>query len=204
MHLENPYLESIVREIPQFLAAQSSDLLADGLLLGQVEKVYGLRQALTRRYAWAIPDEDAIRAIAAWSPIVEIGAGTGYWASLLSQAGADVVAYDPEPGHSKWCDAQLYFPVQVGDASKAAAHPGRTLLLCWPPYRQKVAQQALEAYQGHRLVYIGEPEGGCCASDGFFALLHRSWELVREQRIPQWPGIYDRVFFYERRKEAIG
>mmetsp|Transcript_7858 Transcript_7858/g.19988 ORF Transcript_7858/g.19988 Transcript_7858/m.19988 type:complete len:164 (-) Transcript_7858:188-679(-) len=46
------------------------------------------------KYAWAIPDQRAIRIIANFSPLVEIGAGKGYWAMLLRQAGADVLALD--------------------------------------------------------------------------------------------------------------
>jgi hypothetical protein len=36
-----------------------------------------------RKYAWAIPDERAIRAMYQYGPIVEIGAGKGYWGYLL-------------------------------------------------------------------------------------------------------------------------
>lgn len=52
------------------------------------------RAELVRRYAWAVPDAAAIAALAARSPLVEIGAGTGYWARLLAAAGADIIAYD--------------------------------------------------------------------------------------------------------------
>ena len=53
--------------------------------------------ALRRRYAWAVPDERALRILEHFGPIVEVGAGKGYWASLLAARGVDVVAYDAMP-----------------------------------------------------------------------------------------------------------
>jgi hypothetical protein len=47
------------------------------------------RHALVDRYGWAIPTDEAIAALVELSPLVEIGAGRGYWAHLLRQAGAD-------------------------------------------------------------------------------------------------------------------
>jgi hypothetical protein len=46
------------------------------------------------KYAWAVPDARALRIIASFSPIVEIGAGRGYWGSLLSKAGVDYIGFD--------------------------------------------------------------------------------------------------------------
>ena len=43
--------------------------------------------ALREKYAWACPDERALRALAHFAPggVVEIGAGRGYWAKLLRE-----------------------------------------------------------------------------------------------------------------------
>jgi len=49
-------------------------------------------------YAYAIPTHAALERISWYSPVLEIGAGTGYWASLLSKIGCDVIAYDRDPG----------------------------------------------------------------------------------------------------------
>src|ERR1700674_2056565 len=50
-----------------------------------------------RRYAFAIPTEQALATIARYAPIVELGAGTGYWAFLLRRRGVNCVAYDLAP-----------------------------------------------------------------------------------------------------------
>eukprot|EP00271_Cylindrocystis_brebissonii_P019739 TRINITY_DN6186_c0_g1_i1.p1 TRINITY_DN6186_c0_g1~~TRINITY_DN6186_c0_g1_i1.p1 ORF type:complete len:542 (-),score=66.17 TRINITY_DN6186_c0_g1_i1:227-1852(-) len=54
---------------------------------------------LRRLYSWAVPTEEALAAIAAAAPngLVEMGAGTGYWAMLLRQRGVAVAAYDRRP-----------------------------------------------------------------------------------------------------------
>jgi hypothetical protein len=48
-------------------------------------------------YAFAAPNNHALKALAAVAPIIEVGAGVGYWALLLRQAGVDVVATDELP-----------------------------------------------------------------------------------------------------------
>ncbi|KAL3666792.1 hypothetical protein V7S43_008412 [Phytophthora oleae] len=50
--------------------------------------------AVAMKYSWAIPDERALQIIKHYGPIVEMGAGSGYWARLLQLRGVDVVAYD--------------------------------------------------------------------------------------------------------------
>lgn len=59
----------------------------------------GMRSQLVTRYGFAVPSDEALTAIERCSPrgVVELGAGTGYWAFLLQQRGVDVVAFDVEP-----------------------------------------------------------------------------------------------------------
>ncbi|EKX39850.1 hypothetical protein GUITHDRAFT_143229 [Guillardia theta CCMP2712] len=61
-----------------------------------IDNVVGSRR---RMYAWSVPCEEALRSIAQASPngILELGAGTGYWASLLRSRGVPVVCYDRVP-----------------------------------------------------------------------------------------------------------
>jgi hypothetical protein len=48
-------------------------------------------------YAYATPSPDALAVLAKYAPLVEMGAGTGYWASLLAARGVDVMAFDVCP-----------------------------------------------------------------------------------------------------------
>lgn len=56
-----------------------------------------------KRYGFAIPNHEALEAIVELhQPIVEIGAGTGYWCYLLRQRGVDIVAYDTKNSQHKF------------------------------------------------------------------------------------------------------
>jgi hypothetical protein len=139
------------------------------------------RGDLCVRYSWAIPSPGDVAWICnelAGQGVVEIGAGGGYWAWQLAQVGIDVTAYDPHaPGpNNNFARHRLYHPVQSGDHEKAAGHPDRALMLCWPSYCDPFAKQALHHYRGDTVIYIGESAGGCCADDRFHRILRRDFE----------------------------
>lgn len=153
------------------------------------------REALVREFAWAIPSDEALHCIAEHGPIVELGAGSGYWAYLLGQLGIDVVALDRyvNSKHKHWVD------VQRGGAKALRRHSGRTLFLCWPPYDTNMADNALRIYRGSTLAYIGEGHGGCTGNDLFYNRLDRYWEEIESVAIPQWPMVHDTLSVYQRK-----
>lgn len=193
------------------------DLLAgpDSPLKGYLG--WARRHELCAEYSWAIPDPDSIAFVLehAGKSIVEMGAGTGYWAWQLAQLGADVIAYDRDPPqisgrnnyHSPKDDVYgeptgklrtVFFDVRKGTAVKLKAHSDRALFLSWPPM-SAMAFDSLKAYKGRRLVYIGESYGGCTASDDFFALINKEWTLIASHKVVQWFGIHDYVMVYDRK-----
>jgi hypothetical protein len=158
------------------------------------------RREFTAKYSWAIPNDEAIAAIVACGPVVEIGAGSGYWAKLISDAGGDIIAFDESGKHGYDFDEQ-WFPVQFGSVEKAAEHSDRALMLCWPNYDSPFAMDCLQAYTGDTVIYIGEGGWGCTADDDFHAELEDSgkWELQEDDvDIPQWAGIHDNLWIYKR------
>lgn len=175
-----------------------------------------VRHALAPKYAWAIPSDEALAAIAGHGPVVEIGAGTGYWASLLAPLIASggrrvapigrtipsampVAAYDIKPGKNGWTDGSTYYDVRRGGSERASDYPERTLFLCWPPYDDPMADDSLAAYAGSVVAYIGESDGGCCASEAFFARLAAAWDVETEIDLPQWWGVHDALTIYRRK-----
>lgn len=183
-----------------------------------------IRSHLVRKYAFAVPDEPALAAIARYAPIVEMGAGTGYWARCLRERGIDVVAYDelgdqwrawfrpsvlqdreishgvralvsqPDPTRS---DPVLWTDLLKGGPSVLAEHAQRTLMLCWPDPWSGFEEAALLEYRGEYVVFVGAPGGG--GSDGFRRLLHREWQPVEEADIPRWFNTDDRLVVHQRR-----
>ncbi|MGH3211304.1 MAG: hypothetical protein ACRDNO_26460 [Trebonia sp.] len=111
---ENPYLELTrvlagATTVPAALPAQSPGWSSRGPARGRaldwtaaggVGHVLGLparRRELAALFAWAIPDEGALAVLARHGPLLECGAGTGYWAALLRARGVDVLASDLAP-----------------------------------------------------------------------------------------------------------
>jgi hypothetical protein len=58
--------------------------------------------SLVDKYSWAIPNDQALNIISQFSPIVEIGSGKGYWASLLRKIGVDILCYDLHIPDETW------------------------------------------------------------------------------------------------------
>jgi hypothetical protein len=141
-------------------------------------------------FGFALPTEPALRAIADVSPrgVVEIGAGTGYWARLLHDRGVDVVAFDVAPPPSidnPWFAGVMpWYPVRVGDESAVDRHAQRTLLLVWPTRNEDWGAAALERFAdagGQRVAFVGEPVGGRTGDDRLHALLgevDRCWSCA--------------------------
>src|SRR6266542_3799539 len=83
---DNPYLAeaaAIRFGEPDPAVVQSLAAAGDRGGLGHyIEQLQRARDTLAVRYAHAIPDEDALETLAELAPLVELGAGTGYWAWL--------------------------------------------------------------------------------------------------------------------------
>ncbi len=198
----NPYLEEFER---RGCGTSFDDELLRGP--GGIGSLFETREELVRSYAWAVPNAAALAAIAARGPVVEIGAGLGYWARLLLDLGCHVAPYDTLlPGDEHWTKAWRraapFAPVRRGGPEAAAAHPDRALLLCWPPYWDTVASAALAAYTGSTVCYVGEGVGGCTADDPFFHALEHDWDLVETVAIPSWHWIHDDLTIYTRKTNA--
>lgn len=165
------------------------------------------RDVLTKRFAWAVPDEHSLQTIAALSPIVEVGAGSGYWAKELRTRGAKVAAYDiaPYPIFNMRRHAQVsysHYPIAKGSSEKAMRHYGeRTLFLCWPSLGMNWAAQAVRRHRGEYVAYVGEGLGGCTGDDELHILLELLYEEISCHRIPRWWGVRDWLTIYKRKAD---
>ena len=162
----------------------------------------GMRAWPCRVYAYAVPSQRALELLALHAPLLEWGAGTGYWASLLRQMGVDIVALDSQPtaqGNNEyhgacgaWCN------VHRGTIAQHMA--GRTLVLCYPPPDSRMAEQALREYAGSTVCYVGEWEGDTGGRDFQHALL-RGWWLSARTALPNWMDTAYELMVWHRRHE---
>lgn len=192
MALANPYLD-FFRALPESFRRNPA------LPLFAAESAspewLQFKAAVARHFAWAVPTDEAIACIGRHAPggMIEIGAGSGYWAWLLRQTGIDALAFDSDPPQFRWSE------VAHSDGLDALAHsPQCTLLLCWPPWGSTMALDALTVYGGDCVVYVGEWMLGS-AEARFFALLVALFEAVDTVELPQWHGRDDRLSVWRRR-----
>ena len=176
--------------------------LIDGPNVMRFIRTLKLRHAYSDMYAWAVPNKEAIDTLLEHSPIIEIGAGRGYWAALAASAGADIIAFDHNPpvkaGVNKWHrQPGMFFLVAQGDAEIAEKHPDRTLFLCWPPCGLDVALRAIRNYKGKTVIYVGD-EGHDAGTPEFYAEMAAGFTKIQVVDIPKWPGINDRMEVWRR------
>lgn len=152
--------------------------------------------------AFACPSEQAITALKSFSEqkgVIEMGAGMGYWALILRNAGVDVLAYDKQPSsNSADCASQSqrgagkkigsgneyhgrfdsWSEVLYGDAT-TPCDTTRVLLLCYPPPDDPMAVRTLRGFTGSRLAYVGEFHGDTGTAE-FETLLATQWNLIQD------------------------
>lgn len=145
------------------------------------------RGELNERYAHACPDTRIIDELAR-SPVVELGAGAGYWARLISDRGGDVFPFDNwswdrgRPDHP-------WYEVETGDEELLERFTDRTLLMVMPR-RPSEADRLIRLWRGDRLVVV--TRGGFPLVDGLgwneTCIADGDWELVEERAMPEAVG----------------
>jgi hypothetical protein len=184
-------------------------------------------------YAFAVPDDPALETVRRVSTdgVVELGAGTGYWARLLSDRGVDVIAFDVAPASSPenpwFASSPAWYDVRVGDHDQVGASPGRTLLIVWPTKNEDWPGDALVRFAaagGTSVVYVGEGPNEHTGDDRFHALvgaIDRCWSCAygvtatacvcgvvplftptEVVALPHWTGFEDDLHVLERAHDA--
>ncbi|WP_152611164.1 hypothetical protein [Amycolatopsis sp. MJM2582] len=163
---------------------------------------------LQSAYAYAVPSPQTLKWVSGCvgsRPVVELGAGRGYWAAQLAAMRVSVVAYDVEPPDmtdnpsfpSASGQRDAWHPVH--NLENFAQHgwpPGSTLFLCWPPgWGSEMASSALAEFEkadGDHLIFVGEPRGGKTGDNAFFDGLAERWSLKsQDHKFVSWWNLND-------------
>ena len=166
-------------------------------------KAYRLRGKMRRHYSYAIPNEAAINLLVEESPIVEIGAGSGYWAMLVEEEGGEIVCFDKYPnGDNEYVTNFFSTDIMEGDENAVKDYPDHTLFMCWPNdfnSEEGWSDKALENYLdagGEKLALISEGKYGAAGSDRLFEMIQSEMYEEKMIRIPQFPRLHDRLELY--------
>ncbi len=216
--MDNPYLDIFLSKSLYLNPVDILSVMTGGGTPDDMEKyldLFNYRLILTRKYAWAVPDDVAIKLISEFSPLIEIGAGIGYWAKLINKAGGDILAFDTEDNWetmkiagdfeaiSKKTGIEVdlghrWFDVKVGDENTIKEHPERTLFLCWPPFQSEMGLNCLKNYSGEYFIFIGE-DARASNNDSFDIYLIENFNKIIDHPIPKYEGITDSLKIYQRK-----
>lgn len=210
---KNPYLKKILKlkkTIPEWDNFFSEDGLQN--MISNWVRLDVLGKPLTDEYAWAIPDEKALKILSAFHPLIEIGAGKGYWSALLEQRGADIVAFDKKVRAGCWTKVQKGGP----EVLESKLTEGRNLFLCYPDDSTNLAEKCLKVFTGDYIIHVGEliqtgtisgapqaPFGRTTGSD-FNVFLAEKFHCILSASIPSFPFSKDCITVWKRTRFVRG
>jgi hypothetical protein len=167
---------------------------------------FELRRNFIKEFSRVTPTPDVIMKIhdvTEDKKIIEIGAGTGLWAYLLKKSGSEIVATDSFET-DKSSEIKNYFPVEKLEAVTAIQQNQDcdVLMLICPEYNSDIAENAIKAFNGSTVIYIGEGIHGVNANDAFFSELYKNWkEFIFKPDIDvlAWPGFSTTLEIWRRK-----
>jgi len=138
-------------------------------------------------------------------PLVEIGAGTGYWAGKLRARGVDIIAFDQAPPDGDWPNryhgqTPTWTQVLQGGLTVLSAHRDRALFLCWPPLFSALGE-CLSFYPGNTVAYIGDEGYRTARIDGLDETF-RKIAVSPVCALDPFPGIAANLSIWQRHGPA--
>lgn len=178
--------------------------------------------ALTRRYAYGVPDDNQLSILAEHAPIIEMGAGTGYWSHLSREWYVEHLAFDFRPplAHKEdrrdgngyridpngFADEVEYTAVNYGEPRHLIAYQRtHTLFLCWPPMSSMSFDCLNSYFAGKTIIFVGEFDliiPGCTANLKFCQRLNHEFDKVSEVEVPNWPERKSTLTVWKRNRLA--
>jgi hypothetical protein len=147
---------------------------------------------LSQRYSYVFPSMSVLAMLSELGPLVEMGAGTGYWAYKLRSMGVDIVAFDQAPPdgervnryHAK---TETWTQVLRGDQTVLSGYSNRALFLCWPPLFSALGE-CLSYYGGDTVAYIGDDGYRTVRLDHLRDTFTQATEATPVRALEPYPG----------------
>jgi hypothetical protein len=181
--------------------SQSLEMLDNGRVLDSADDADDDLLTLAQQYAYVFPSDSALSMLAGLGPLVEIGAGTGYWALRLRSIGVDIVAFDQAPVDGERAN-RCHFPtrpwthIEQGDQTALPGYADRCLFVCWPPLFSSLGN-CLTYYSGDTIAYIGDEGYRTARLDH----LHEAFTQVATapvRALDPYPGVRPELAIWKR------
>ena len=184
--------------------SQSLDKLDEGRPPGSAVDAGDELLMLAQHYAYVFPSDSALTMLAGLGPLVEIGAGTGYWTHRLRSIGVDIVALDLAPLDGDRTNrynslTRPWTHVRQGDQTVLSAYSDRGLFLCWPPLFSSLGD-CLTYYHGDTVAYIGDGGYRTARLDR----LHEAFTKVAAtpvRALDPYPGVRSQLTIWKRTRD---
>ena len=131
---------------------------------------------------------------------LEIMAGSGMLAKALFDEGIDIIATDSK----EWQYNDVWFDIESLDAISAIKKYGKDMdyIICsWIPYASNIGTQVIQLMRNInpnlKMIYIGEPAGGCCADYSFYDIveyIENDYIENANKKFKRWSGLYDKIY----------
>ena len=167
--------------------------------------------------AFACPDNEALQLFISFCEaveaknVVELGAGTGYWARLIRKYSKTVKlrATDALPPRGQGIEEMrkmngyhgCFAPwthIETLAAKKAGTIRCDVLLLVYPPPSDPMAMHALQSTKSPYCIYVGEFRGDT-ADAAFEIELFSQYICVKVKALPCWTNTADRISFWVKK-----
>lgn len=181
------------------------------------------------KYAWAIPDDRALRICAHFAPLVEMASGAGYWCRLLRERNVPITAYDKDVDENckaAGVSARPFTKVEKGGPEVLELFPNATLLLIYPDdyedSEEPLSMASLSQYHGDTVIHIGEWLGctktlsmegqetpdsvypwGRSTSPDFQIVLEASFHRVLMVPLPNWGSVKNCLTVWKRTTTVV-
>lgn len=175
--------------------------ISSGLRLKNITHEFEVRESFIEKFGFSVLTDAAIKLIAGYQPIVEVGAGSGYWAYELQKHGVIVHPTDPCTGRYRDVNEHWEKWIQVENLTGVEAvrkYPQCTLMTVWPDLSSWAAE-TLAAFKAQHVIYVGEGNGGCTGDEAFHTSLSDGFQHVETLPLPVFFGIHDRLEVWKRR-----
>jgi hypothetical protein len=164
---------------------------------------------LIQQFSWVVPTDEVIEKIARHKSIIEMGAGRGYWAKLISFFKPEppkirdvysviidpmIESYDLYPQHN------CFYPVMQGGPEKLREYRDNwALFICSPQYRSDMVLNCLKYFRGNNFLYVGDTNFSMNLPS-IEQELKENWRQVDEIYLPNWPNSNNKFLEFQRRE----